>query len=140
MATQQPQLIKLDVCMYKKDNISFEDFARYVTEEYPPKAIPIMKKYGVVKWATTTMPPSFREPQREAAKQMERHEWTVPDYDVVMSYWLRSLDHMRAMVTSPEWIELEKEAQPRANMRIGHFVIGHELIHLENNEARDIPA
>ncbi|RYP09571.1 hypothetical protein DL764_001256 [Monosporascus ibericus] len=132
MATQQPQLIKLDVCMYKKDDISFEDFVRYVTEEYPSK--------GDSNHKETTMLPPYREPQREAAKQMERHEWTVPDYNFIMSYWLRSLDHMRTMVTSPEWIALEKEAQPRAIMRIGHFVVDHQIIHLENDEACNTPA
>lgn len=40
MTTQQPSLIKLDVCLYKKDGLAFEEFAKFVTEEYPPKAIP----------------------------------------------------------------------------------------------------
>ncbi|RYP79502.1 hypothetical protein DL770_006641 [Monosporascus sp. CRB-9-2] len=46
------------------------------------------------------MPPQFREPQREAAKQKERHEWTVSDHDVVMSYWLRSESTQRGAFAS----------------------------------------
>lgn len=43
MAYPQPPLIKFDVCMYKQDGITFEEFAKYVTEIYPPKAIPVSK-------------------------------------------------------------------------------------------------
>jgi hypothetical protein len=46
-----PQLLKFDVCIFKKDDVPFEDFARWVKEEYPPKAVPIMKKHGIVQWA-----------------------------------------------------------------------------------------
>ncbi|KJZ72353.1 hypothetical protein HIM_08279 [Hirsutella minnesotensis 3608] len=105
-----PQLIRLDVCMYKNDKVSFEELAKYATEEYPPKGVPIMKKFGIVKWAT----------------------WTVPDYDIVLSYWLRSIDDMYAMISSSEWDELEKEARPHANMEIGHFLLGHHKVHFDH--------
>ncbi|KAK7754483.1 hypothetical protein SLS62_003503 [Diatrype stigma] len=119
MATpRQDQLIKFDVCLYKKDNISYDEFIKYATEVYPPKAVPLMKKHGIVQWA---------------ANEMGRPEWTVPDYDIVMSYWLRSVDDLRALTTDPEWDELEKEAQEITNMTIGHFVIGHQTIHLQGD-------
>jgi hypothetical protein len=81
-------------------------------------------------------PVAFRGPLRHALKeQMGRPNWTIPDYDLVITYYLRSLDDMQALTTDPEWVELEKEASKKSNMEIGHFVAGHEIVHFENNEA-----
>jgi len=59
MADQQqpPQLVKLDVCLYKKPDIAFDDFVKWVTKDYPPRAIPIMKKHGIVQWAQVRILP-----------------------------------------------------------------------------------
>lgn len=66
---------------------------------------------------------------------MGRDLWTVPDYDVTMSYWIRSMDDMRALVMSPEWAELEREAQPKGNGAIGHFIVGQQIVHFGSEEA-----
>lgn len=65
---------------------------------------------------------------------MGRPGWSVPDYDIVTTYWLHSLDDLRMMTTDPAWAELEEGALARTNMSVGHFVIGHEVVHFENNE------
>lgn len=36
---------------------------------------------------------------------MGRPEWTIPDYDMVTTYWLRSLKDMQALTTDLEWVE-----------------------------------
>lgn len=64
---------------------------------------------------------------------MGRPEWTVPDCDLVMTYWLRSLDDMTALTKSPEWAELEVEAEKITNIALGQFVVGHEIVQFENN-------
>ncbi|KAI1866313.1 uncharacterized protein JN550_007701 [Neoarthrinium moseri] len=64
---------------------------------------------------------------------MGRPDWTVPDYDLVTTYWLCSLDDMRALTADPEWVQLEKEACIKSNIAIGHFVVGHEVVHFEGN-------
>lgn len=64
---------------------------------------------------------------------MGRPGWSIPDYDMVTTYWLQSLDDLRLMTTDPTWAELEEGAQARTNMSVGHFVIGHEVVHFENN-------
>ncbi|ROW12643.1 hypothetical protein VMCG_00583 [Cytospora schulzeri] len=133
MANAQP-LIKFDVCIYKKDDVSQEDFFNWATKEYPVKATALIKRHGVVKWAQIVQPVQFREPLRHALKtEMGRPDWTIPDYDLVTTYWLRSLDDMLALTTDPEWAELEKGAQAISNMSIGHFVVGHEIVQFENN-------
>lgn len=79
-------------------------------------------------------PAYFREPLRHALKtDMGRPGWSIPDYDMVTTYWLQSLDDLRLMTTDPTWAELEEGAQARTNMSVGHFVIGHEVVHFENN-------
>lgn len=80
-------------------------------------------------------PPEQREQQREAAKQMGRDNWTIPDYDVAMSYWIRSMDDLGAMVMSPEWNELEAESLPKVRIEIGHFLVGQQIVHFGIEEA-----
>lgn len=63
--------------------------------------------------------------------KMGRPKWTVPDHDIIMSYWIRSMDDMTALTTDPDWIELEKEATSLADMTVGQFVIGHEIVHID---------
>ncbi|KAI2602194.1 hypothetical protein GGR54DRAFT_625319 [Hypoxylon sp. NC1633] len=58
---------------------------------------------------------------------MGRPDWTFPDYDLVTTYWLRSLDDMQALTADPEWAKLEKEACIRSNMSVRHFVVGYEV-------------
>ncbi|KAH8201436.1 hypothetical protein TruAng_004360 [Truncatella angustata] len=133
---QESQLIKVDIRLYKKDEVPYEDFIKWATEVYPTKAIPLMKKHGLVKWTTTAFPPHFREPFRHALKEeMGRPEWVVPDHDLVMSYWVRSLDSLQALTTSREWDELEVDAQKITNVQIGQFAVGHEIVQFQDNWA-----
>lgn len=64
---------------------------------------------------------------------MGRPGWSIPDYDMVTTYWLHSLDDLGVMTSTPEWAELEVGAQAITNMDKGHFVVGHEVVHFENN-------
>lgn len=54
MASPSP-LIKFDVCLYKKDGVSYEDFVEWATKVYPVKAKPLIQKY-VVKWTQASHP------------------------------------------------------------------------------------
>ncbi|KAK4225462.1 hypothetical protein QBC38DRAFT_483072 [Podospora fimiseda] len=124
------QLIKFNVCLYKKDDISHDDFVKWIKEDWTKKALPVLKEYGIVKFTLTTTPPCFREPFRQAlVGPMGRPQWTVPDYDIVISYWLKSVEDLEKATKDPRWIELEeKEVLEKTNMALGHFVIGHESV------------
>lgn len=54
MASLSP-LIKFDVCMYRKDEISYDDFVEWATKVYPVKAKPLIQKYAV-KWTQASHP------------------------------------------------------------------------------------
>lgn len=54
MASPSP-LIKFDVCLYKKDEVSYEDFVEWATKVYPIKAKPLIQQY-VVKWTQVSHP------------------------------------------------------------------------------------
>ncbi|KAH8893098.1 hypothetical protein GQ53DRAFT_745971 [Thozetella sp. PMI_491] len=136
MAEQQPPpLMKFSVCLYKKDDVSYDDFIKWSTEVYPVKVIPIMKRHGLLKWTETTYPPQLRELFRGALKtQLNRPNWTVPDYDLAMTYWIRGPEAMGPLTQDPDWLELEKEALTKANMEIGHFVVGYEIVQFDTGE------
>jgi hypothetical protein len=76
----------------------------------------------------------MREPfRKKLAEEMKRPEWTVPDYDIVHSYYLRNLDDLLTLSAAPEWAELEEEARKVGNGRIGQFVAGREIVQFEDN-------
>ena len=77
----------------------------------------------------TATPPCFREPFRDGlVNQMNRPKWTIPDYDIVVTYWLHDLKLMEELRNDPKWVELEVEVLKWANMTLGHMVIGRETI------------
>lgn len=43
-------LIRFEVCIYKKDGVPYEEFIEWVTKAYPPQVIPLMKKHGITRW------------------------------------------------------------------------------------------
>ncbi|CAI6087648.1 unnamed protein product [Clonostachys chloroleuca] len=126
------QLIKFQICIHKKDDIPQEDFVKWCTQDYPPRAIPLMKKHNMVKWTETIISPEAVEGLRHTLKNdMNRPKWTVPEYSIIMSYWLRSMDDLTALTTDPEWFELEKDAQKISNPEFGHIAIGHEITFID---------
>ncbi|KAH9885053.1 hypothetical protein F4778DRAFT_787455 [Xylariomycetidae sp. FL2044] len=133
MAEQQ-ELFKVEVCIYKKDEVSYEDLIQFATKDYPPRAMPLMEKYGVVKFISSVKPPQFREPFRKTLQDFQRPEWTVPEYDLVQTFYLRSLDDMGPLMADPKWHKLEEEAQKLSNMRIGHIVVGHDVVLLDKTQ------
>lgn len=46
-----PQLIKFDVCIYKKEDQPEKEFFHWATKVYPVKAAALIKKHGIVKWS-----------------------------------------------------------------------------------------
>ncbi|KAJ4388022.1 hypothetical protein N0V93_008627 [Gnomoniopsis smithogilvyi] len=128
MADEAP-IFKFDVCLYKNDSISTEDFTKYMRETYLPKASAVVKKHGLLQFAVTLTPEGYREPSRAFIKsQMKQGEWTVPDYDVVVSYWMYNPSDMGKVVADPDWLELEKDAPAVTDQRVGHLVLGHQTV------------
>lgn len=50
MAEPAP-IYKFDVCIYKNDSISTEDFTKYMKETYLPKASAVVKRHGLLQFA-----------------------------------------------------------------------------------------
>lgn len=148
MAVQTPPIFKFDVCMYKNDNISTEDFNKYMSETFPPKAAPVIQRNGIFQYAIvcndvnststwdeywplmkTITPPAYREPNRAFVKnQLKQPEWTVPDYNAVVSYWIRDPADMGKLTADPGFAELEKDAPAIANQKLDHLVLGHQTV------------
>jgi hypothetical protein len=65
---------------------------------------------------------------------MNRPDWTVLEYDLVTTYYLRSLDDMQALTVDPQWVEQKKEAYVKSNMSSEQFVAGYEVVQSEKVE------
>ncbi|KAF3764074.1 hypothetical protein M406DRAFT_243809, partial [Cryphonectria parasitica EP155] len=80
-------IFKFDLCIYKIDYISSAEFTKYVTETYPSKATSVVRRNGILQYGhTASIPPATRD---FIKNQLQQSEWIVPDYDAVVSYWIR---------------------------------------------------
>lgn len=59
---------------------------------------------------------------------MKQEAWTVPDYDVVVSYWVHNPADVGKVTADPEWLELEKDAPAVTKQGVGHLVLGHQTV------------
>lgn len=70
MAESAP-LYKFDVCIYKNDSISTEEFTKYMKETYLPKASAIVKRHGLLQFAIVCCS-SLPHPQSHGRYQNSR--------------------------------------------------------------------
>ncbi|KAJ4425106.1 hypothetical protein N0V82_000161 [Gnomoniopsis sp. IMI 355080] len=134
MAAQHP-IFKFDVFIYKNDQKSSEEFTKYMTEVYAPKAAPIVKRNGILQYAVMVTNPIYRERQGDFIKnKMKQPEWTVPDYDAIVSYWIRDPTDMVKLREDPEFPELEKDVPVIANTKLGHLLLGHQTLMFTSDE------
>lgn len=88
------------------------------------KAAALIKKHGIVKWSQVYLIPAtkFKVTIIDALTMVQ----TIQPVQ-----FREPLRH--ALTMDPEWAELEKEACTKSNLSIGHFVVGHEILHFEND-------
>ncbi|KAK0709415.1 hypothetical protein B0T26DRAFT_754627 [Lasiosphaeria miniovina] len=107
MASASAPLFKFTVFIYKKDCVPYDKFVKWATEDYPRKPVPCLPN---------------------GPAQVDRL-----DYDIAMTYYVDSLDKVKAMTTSLEWAELKTGYAANGNVDIGHFVVVHEKILFKDN-------
>ncbi|KAF2136528.1 uncharacterized protein K452DRAFT_322356 [Aplosporella prunicola CBS 121167] len=100
---QQGPLLKLSVQHYRKEGVSEEAFTRWIQEDHIRRAVRILQKHNVVRYAQYLTPSAAREMFQ--ADLAHKPGWKLADYDAIISYWVRSADDMRGLLADPEWAE-----------------------------------
>lgn len=79
--------------------------------------------------------PTYRERQRDFIKnKMKQPDWTVPEYDAIVSYWIRDPADMAKLREDPDFPELEKDVPVIANTKLGHLLLGHQTVMFTSDE------
>ncbi|KAJ5679527.1 hypothetical protein N7462_007771 [Penicillium macrosclerotiorum] len=117
--------IKYTVEHHRKDGVSEEAFMHWFTNQYLPRAVPIMKKHNILKYAVQKT-----DTKVGAAFQAEVDQvwpgWKVNDCDVALEYWVYDLESMKNLASDPEWIQTALEDEndwldpSRSTIRIGY--------------------
>ncbi|KAE8325671.1 hypothetical protein BDV39DRAFT_206794 [Aspergillus sergii] len=89
MAPQKQLVLRLTSFRYKKEGIPEKDFHEYGTREHAPKAARIQQRHGAIK-----------------VTQAVRPNWSIDDYDVSISVYVRSPETLQVIVTDPEFQSL----------------------------------
>jgi hypothetical protein len=58
--------------------------------------------------------------------------WKVHDCDMVVSYWLRSGDDLKALATDPEWPVITQTEKYHNDMDRAEIIIGWETMYMQD--------
>ncbi|KAI0895719.1 hypothetical protein F4806DRAFT_502670 [Annulohypoxylon nitens] len=130
MAVQK--LIKYTAEHHRKEGISPEAFLKWFREEHLPNGLPILKKYGITRYAVHTRLPNECTAFRVDLEKV-KPSWIISDADLVIEYWLPSMDVLKDLNADTEWNE-------KAIKGLGNWLdssktvvhIGYETVYMEN--------
>ncbi|PWY83907.1 hypothetical protein BO94DRAFT_519513 [Aspergillus sclerotioniger CBS 115572] len=130
----QPQpLLKITVLHYRKPGVSEADFMRWIQEDHIQRAARIIQKHNVVHYTQYLTPSSAQE--IFLPDLAHKPGWKMADFDAVISYYVRSPDDMRALLSDPEWRE-EVNAREEAWADVHNVVtmVGWETVYIRDGE------
>ncbi|GKT64019.1 hypothetical protein ColTof4_04433 [Colletotrichum tofieldiae] len=123
--------IKYAVEHHRKDGVSEEEFMHWFTNRFLPRAVPIMKKHNILKYAVQKTDPKVGAAFQAEVDQV-RPGWKVNDCDLVLEYWVNDLESMKNLVSDPEWIQTAlKEENDWLDVSRSTIRIGYDMTYLE---------
>ncbi|KAK4449718.1 hypothetical protein QBC34DRAFT_463111 [Podospora aff. communis PSN243] len=129
-------LLKFSVQFNRKEGITEEAFTTYMNTVQMPRAAPVIKKHGIVKYSLFLCPSPMRAAfGDELVNQLDKPTWKMTEFDAMTSYWVRSPDDLRALLADPEWEE--KVTGPEAewiDMETVVVLTGFETTYVEGGE------
>ncbi|KAI1387157.1 uncharacterized protein F4822DRAFT_405627 [Hypoxylon trugodes] len=122
---------------YRKEGVSEEAFVKWFREEHLPYGVPLMKKHGITKYAAHYRSPPLADAFHAILGQI-RPTWEISKADLVLEYWMPSLDCLKNLVTDPEWNEMAADGEANwIDMSRSTIHVGYETAHLENGNFFD---
>ncbi|GFF75231.1 hypothetical protein IFM53868_01529 [Aspergillus udagawae] len=104
LETKIGRAIKYTAALHRKDGVSEEAFMHWFTNQFLPRAVPIMKKHNILKYAVQKT-----DPKISSTFQAEVHQvppgWKVNDCDLLLEYWVYDLEDIKDLASDPEWIQ-----------------------------------
>ena len=129
-------LLKFSVQFNRKEGITEEAFTTYMNTVQMPRAAPVIKKHGIVKYSLFLSPSPMRAAfGDELVNQLDKPTWKMTGFDAMTSYWVRSPDDLRALLADPEWEE--KVTGPEAewiDMETVVVLAGFETTYVEDGD------
>ncbi|KAH8816997.1 hypothetical protein F5884DRAFT_873860 [Xylogone sp. PMI_703] len=128
------QLLKFTVQHYRKAGVSEDNFVKWMKEVHVPSAIKLIQKHNIVNYSVF-ITPTFLQHAFTAEIEQLKKPWSMANFDAVTSYWVRSPDDMRGLLTDPEWLqsinEPEKEWVAAENVVV---LAGFETVYLQDGK------
>ncbi|KAK7750073.1 hypothetical protein SLS62_008066 [Diatrype stigma] len=134
------EVLKVDVHHYKLSSVSDETFEKWFHEELTPKWIILVKKHNVLRYTATYTPPRFRN---ELGPQLDmvRPGWKISGSDVTLTYYVRDIDDLRALLGDPEYQKRGRESEEGfIDSTKGELHVGWETVYFEDGEIKNTVA
>ncbi|KAI1085489.1 hypothetical protein F5B20DRAFT_5555 [Whalleya microplaca] len=95
-------VLKISAYHYKQDHVSDGDFEKWFHEVLTPQWVALVKKHNVLRYTATYTPSSFHVALSSELSHV-RPGWQMGGGDIILTYYVRGIDEMRALPTDPEY-------------------------------------
>ncbi|CRK25924.1 hypothetical protein BN1723_013758 [Verticillium longisporum] len=124
--------IKCTVEHRRKNGVYEETFMHWFTGQFLPRAVAVLKKHNVLKYAVQKMDSQVGAAFQAEAGQV-RPGWKVNDCDLVLEYWVKDLESLKSLASDPEWIQTALEpGNDWFDMSGPTIRIGYDTTYLEH--------
>ncbi|KAI1353991.1 hypothetical protein F5Y01DRAFT_274926 [Xylaria sp. FL0043] len=138
MAQQQAptQLLKFTVQHYKSPNVSDDAFMKWYQEEHRPRMVKLVHKHNVARYALFLTPSFLRNGfQEDLQKFRGKQGWKMADFDVTTTYWVKDPEHLRNMLSDPEWdAQVQDLEEGWVDQERALIQVGWETVYVEDGQ------
>ncbi|KAI0412243.1 hypothetical protein F5X98DRAFT_379989 [Xylaria grammica] len=109
---------------------------KWYQDEHQPRMAKLVQKHNVARYSLYLTPSFLRGAfQQDLQKFRGKEGWKMADFDVTTTYWVKDPDHLRNMLSDPEW---DAQVQDLEEGWIGQdraaVQVGWETVYVEDGQ------
>ncbi|KAL9111100.1 MAG: hypothetical protein Q9227_004363 [Pyrenula ochraceoflavens] len=134
MAPQKEVVLKLSSFRYKRPGVSDKDLWEFGTKKHAPLAAQIQARHGVLKVTQFYTPPVSKQLITDKLPWVIQSGWEIADYDISVSFYVRTTDTMQAVITDPDFQALMAEDDTYLLTDKAKLTAGFEEVFVEDGK------
>ncbi|KAI1392615.1 uncharacterized protein F4822DRAFT_134107 [Hypoxylon trugodes] len=129
------QFLKLSVIHWRVPGVSEEDYQNWIHKTIIPPMMRLVEKHNIVHYSVTSTPSSLHPEWNAMIAGLGRGPaWKVVDCDMIVNYWLRSSDDLKALATDPDYPKITATEKDFSDKDHAEIIVGYETLYLVNGK------
>ncbi|KAH7125648.1 EthD domain-containing protein [Dendryphion nanum] len=138
MAPHKLLALKISSMRYLKEGVSEEQFHDWASNVHAPKAANVQARHGALRITQFHTPTATRNLIAQKMPAAIRPGWKIDDHDIVISFYVRTLEDFFKIVTDPEFQELYGGESEVVALDKGTMTIGWEEVYVEDGKVVNV--